>query len=89
MLPLKNGSYRNHCPYCLFSLHVDHKPGDRNNQCKGLMRPIGIRHSSKKGIQIVHECTKCGIIKVNKIADYDMQSDTIDEIIKLMQFAID
>ncbi|MBA3237248.1 MAG: RNHCP domain-containing protein [Parachlamydiaceae bacterium] len=22
-MPLRNGSYRNHCPFCLSSLHVD------------------------------------------------------------------
>lgn len=30
VLPIQNGSYRNHCPFCLFSLHVDGEvPGDR------------------------------------------------------------
>ena len=33
---------RDHCPYCLCSLHVDILPGDRNNNCKGILRPIGI-----------------------------------------------
>jgi hypothetical protein len=27
--PLSNGSYRNHCPACLLSKHVDILPGDR------------------------------------------------------------
>lgn len=84
VLALRNGSYRNHCPFCLYSLHVDHKPGDRSNLCSGLMRPVGVK-SSKKGMQIVHQCTHCGIEKVNKIAEHDLQSDDLDEIIKLMQ----
>ena len=27
--PLAGGGYRNHCPVCLHSLHVDVNPGDR------------------------------------------------------------
>ena len=35
------GSARNHCPYCLYSLHVDtESPGDRASDCHGLMDPI-------------------------------------------------
>ncbi len=44
-----NGSYRNHCPFCLFSRHVDHNPGDRLNTCHGLMRPIGLVYHPKSG----------------------------------------
>ena len=25
---------RDHCPYCLYSMHVDINPGDRQNSCK-------------------------------------------------------
>ena len=39
---------RNHCPYCLHSLHVDIVPGDRANTCKGLLRPIAIETNAKK-----------------------------------------
>ncbi|WP_105616289.1 RNHCP domain-containing protein [Vallitalea okinawensis] len=84
VIQLSNGSYRNHCPYCLYSLHVDNKPGDRENSCKGLMKPIGVKNTSKKGVQIVHECMNCGIQKVNKIAEYDTQPDDLDAIIRLM-----
>src|SRR4051794_2073561 len=31
VLPVTNGSYRNHCPFCLRSKHVDILPGDRSN----------------------------------------------------------
>ena len=37
-----NYSSRDHCPYCLYSKHVDINPGDRENPCKGLLKPIGI-----------------------------------------------
>ena len=36
-----NYSARDHCPYCLYSKHVDINPGDRNNTCQGLLKPIG------------------------------------------------
>ena len=84
IFPLKNGSYRNHCPFCLYSLHVDIQPGDRNNTCRGLMKPIGVKKTSKKGMQIIHECTICKGISVNKIAENDLQPDDIDGILKLM-----
>ena len=68
--PLKYTS-RNHCPHCLYSLHVDIVPGDRANKCTGLMEPISIENSPKKGYVIVYKCTKCGEIKRNKSADDD------------------
>lgn len=85
IMPLNNGSYRNHCPYCLYSKHVDNMPGDRQSMCKGLMKPIGTRITSKKGIQIIHECINCNIRKANKVAENDTQADSIDEIIKLLK----
>ena len=33
---------RDHCPHCLYSKHVDINPGDRLNECKGLLKPIQI-----------------------------------------------
>ena len=57
---LTDGSYRNHCPKCLWSKHVDKDgPGDRKSQCLGLMKPKGIDYRKKKGWMIVHQCTKC------------------------------
>jgi len=82
--PLTNGSYRNHCPHCLYSLHVDILPGDRDNHCRGLMKPIGIRYHSKKGWQIVHRCQSCGAEKVNRAAVGTAQPDNCETINKLM-----
>jgi RNHCP domain len=43
------GSARNHCPHCLYSLHVDDTlPGDRLATCHGLMTPVGIDHKKNK-----------------------------------------
>ncbi|MCA9370981.1 MAG: RNHCP domain-containing protein [Candidatus Peregrinibacteria bacterium] len=58
--PLTTGSYRNHCPKCLYSKHVDDKgPGDRESLCKGMMKPVGLDYRSNKGWMIVHRCMKC------------------------------
>lgn len=75
--PLTNGSYRNHCPVCLYSKHLDIKPGDRLSECKGLMKPTGIDYRAKKGYQIIHQCLKCKKIQKNKIAVDTLQEDNI------------
>ena len=62
--------YTNHCPYCLYSKHVDHNPGDRSNQCLGLMEPVSVEAKSKKYV-ITHRCLKCKVIKKNRSASYD------------------
>lgn len=72
-------SCRNHCPYCLYSKHVDVNPGDRLEKCHGLLEPIGIETDSKKGFIIIFKCQKCGKIRRNKSAE----DDNMDEIIKL------
>lgn len=84
VLPLNNGSYRNHCPFCLYSRHVDGKPGDRREHCGGLMKPVGIRYKSGKGYQIIHRCLKCGGISANKIAEDTLQPDGVDVLAELM-----
>ena len=83
VLPIVNGSYRNHCPFCLFSKHMDITPGDRRSLCKGLMRPTGIQFKSGKGCQVMHVCLKCGVRRVNRIADGAVQPDDIDQLIGL------
>ncbi len=81
--PLTSGSYRNHCPQCLFSKHVDVVPGDRRATCGGLMAPIGVEHSSKKEWVVVHRCLSCGFIRRNKAALDDVQPDDFTTIIAL------
>jgi hypothetical protein len=82
--PLTNGSYRNHCPFCLHSLHVDIMPGDRRNTCHGLMEPLEVR-GGKKGFQIVFRCRRCGASNVNRIAEQTQQPDDIDRLVVIMQ----
>ncbi|MBU0767254.1 RNHCP domain-containing protein [Patescibacteria group bacterium] len=70
--PLENGSYRNHCSYCLCSKHVDEEgPGDRESKCGGLMHPIELNQNAKKGWVILHECALCGKRIQNKAAPDD------------------
>ena len=83
VLPLGKTS-RNHCPFCLYSLHLDINPGDRASECGGKLVPIGALPDPKKGYIIVHQCEKCGEVRRNKAAhDASVQPDNINLIIKL------
>lgn len=82
--PLENGSVRNHCPACLHSLHVDIQPGDRASDCHGVMVPVGVEQSGKKGWIIVYRCRKCGLTGRNKAAlDDPEQPDSWDALVRL------
>ncbi|MCL2519068.1 MAG: RNHCP domain-containing protein [Oscillospiraceae bacterium] len=75
---------RNHCPACLWSVHLDEMPGDRKSLCMGEMEPIGAETDAKKGYIIIHRCTKCGCIRRNKTAhEAIVQPDDIKKIIEL------
>lgn len=62
---------RNHCPYCLYSLHVDVVPGDRSAACKGDMAPIGKMYKPDGEELVVHRCEKCGFTRKNRVAGDD------------------
>ena len=47
--------------------------------CLGLLEPIKVEISSKKGYTIIHRCKKCGRIRKNIAA----RDDNMDLIIKL------
>ena len=82
-----NGSYRNHCPGCLYSLHVDYRPGDRANGCRGLMVPEGIIYNPRKGYQIVHKCKRCGAVSKNRIAESTRQPDDWEMVVSLTLYS--
>lgn len=63
--------HRNHCPKCLFSLHVDKKIGDRQSDCGGLMLPMAKIVKDDGEEMIVHKCQKCGHVRKNRIAGDD------------------
>jgi hypothetical protein len=71
---------RNHCPYCLWSRHLDlYSAGDRLSACKASMRPVGltIKTTRKKygtghgELMLIHACEECNAISINRIAADD------------------
>lgn len=73
-----NYTARDHCPYCLYSKHLDINPGDRANKCQGLLKPIGIE-KHKNTYKIIYKCLKCNKIHKNIIA----RDDNFELIIQL------
>lgn len=63
-------SARDHCPYCLCSKHVDINPGDRSNECLGILEPIDIE-KFKHTYKIIYKCRKCGKLHKNIMANDD------------------
>lgn len=74
-----NYTARDHCPYCLYSKHVDVMPGDRKNSCQGLLKPIGIE-KFKDTYKIIYRCDNCNQIHKNIMAT----DDNMDLIIEIM-----
>lgn len=72
---------RNHCPHCLWSKHVDKDIGDRQANCKGLMKPIGLTNKKDGEIMLIHQCVKCGKISTNRIAGDD-EVEIIEKVFK-------
>lgn len=74
--------HRNHCPYCLWSKHLDlDESGDRKSACQGEMEPISLTFKqeginkygeAKQGeLMLIHQCLKCGKISINRLAADD------------------
>lgn len=59
-------NHRNHCPYCLYSLHVDEERGDRSASCHGEMEPLAIVSREDGDWSILHRCTRCGKLNLNR-----------------------
>ena len=72
---------RNHCPYCLWSRHMDlFEAGDRLSACKAPMRPLGLTYKPNRNkysaqaigeLMLVHQCVDCEAISINRIAADD------------------
>ena len=67
---VKGTGYTNHCPECLWSTHVDIRPGDRASKCTGLMKPHSVYYT-RDSYTIVHKCLKCGEKRQVKAAPND------------------
>ena len=77
---VKGTGYTNHCPNCLFSLHVDEEiPGDRLSTCKGLMEPLKAEIENGE-YTLTHKCQICKKVIKNKTS----QEDNFEEILKLL-----
>ncbi len=74
---------RDHCPKCLYSIHVDINPGDRANTCFGNLVPYNIE-KFKDTYKILYKCDKCGELKKNIMANDD-NYDLILEIISKLK----
>ena len=49
-------NHRNHCPNCLYSIHLDNEPGDRESDCHGRMEPIGVWVRKSGEWAVIHRC---------------------------------
>lgn len=82
--PTAQTTPRNHCPFCLWSKHVDINPGDRANACRGMLRPIGIYTHTKKEYVILYQCVKCAErVKSKAILADGNAADNFDIIMEL------
>ncbi|MFY7930023.1 MAG: RNHCP domain-containing protein [Oligoflexus sp.] len=83
-VPPARRTCRNHCPFCLFSKHVDIFPGDRANSCGGALQPIGYELSGKKGLVLLFRCRRCQAETRNvALLDDPMASDDYQRILAL------
>ena len=64
-------AHRNHCPWCLWSRHLDEEPGDRASDCRGGMEPVAVWVRQGGEWAVIHRCRSCGIFHSNRIAGDD------------------
>jgi hypothetical protein len=65
-------AHRNHCPNCLWSRHLDDdSPGDRSADCGSSMEPIAITVRGDGEWVLVHRCTGCDELHLNRTAGDD------------------
>jgi len=65
--------HRNHCPRCLWSRHLDLRPGDRRSPCRDLMEPIAVWVQPNGEWSVVHRCRRCSAVRTNRIAGDDSE----------------
>lgn len=70
---------RNHCPKCLWSLHVDGEtPGDRASDCGAPMEPGAVFQKTGGDWVVIHRCTLCDHEQPNRLAPDDDFEGVID-----------
>lgn len=71
-VPPARGTFRNHCPACLASKHVDDiLPGDRAAACGGAMVVIRVEGTDPDHLDLIHQCETCGKISRNRTTSDD------------------
>lgn len=70
--------YTNHCPKCLWSKHVDVNPGDREEKCGSLMKPVSYEKKGE-GYYITHVCIGCGFSRKNSFG----KNDSFDALLEI------
>lgn len=78
---VEGDGYTNHCPECLYSKHVDIFPGDRLEDCGGLM-PVSEIIRKGDGYILVHKCARCGYTHRDHFRD---KTDNIDTLVRLAE----
>jgi hypothetical protein len=78
---------RNHCPYCLWSRHLDwREAGDRMSNCRAPMEPVGLttkwsrnKYAAERDgeLMIIHRCTGCDRLVINRVAADDGAEDLL------------
>ena len=63
--------HRNHCNNCLWSLHLDIEPGDREADCGGIMEPVAVWVRKDGEWAVIHRCRRCGAFSSNRVAADD------------------
>ena len=79
--------HRNHCPWCLWSVHLDHTPGDRASDCRGGMEPIAISARPDGEWLVVHQCRTCHTVHVNRIAGDDNERELLALVVRPLRRA--
>ncbi len=67
---VKGNGFTNHCPFCLWSKHVDIDPGDRAQKCGGMMEPWEV-DATKPDYRVVHRCVVCGYTRTSPLLASD------------------
>lgn len=88
---------RNHCPYCLWSLHLDlYSAGDRLSACKAPMQPIGLtmkrsrnkyQRDARGELMLIHQCIECQTLSINRIAADDDAATIMNVFYKSLDVA--
>lgn len=73
-------TFRNHCPHCFTSKHVDEVPGDRAAACGGLMPTVNIEGTTPEHLDLLQQCMRCCKQQRNRTAPDDDTSLLLQQL---------